>query len=53
MPFNYGLEDIALTSPCFGESQFGPTGLDNDGDGKIDYIYHYDVCFDKGGENSS
>jgi hypothetical protein len=36
MPFNYGLEDIALTSPCFGESQFGPTGLDNDGDGPVD-----------------
>lgn len=36
MPFNYGLAGIAITNPCFGEAQFGPTGLDNDGDGQID-----------------
>jgi hypothetical protein len=36
MPFNYGLEGIAITSPCFNEAQFGPSGLDNDGDGAVD-----------------
>ena len=35
-PFNYGLDGIGLSSPCVAENQFGPTGLDNDGDGAID-----------------
>jgi hypothetical protein len=35
-PYNYGRADIALTSPCVNENQFGPTGLDNDGDGAVD-----------------
>jgi len=36
LPFNYGLACIGLSSPCVAENQFGPTGLDNDGDGAID-----------------
>jgi len=36
LPFNYGLAGIALGSPCEGENKFGPTGLDNDGDGDVD-----------------
>ena len=36
LPFNYGLSGIGLTSPCTGENMFGPTGLDNDGDGALD-----------------
>jgi hypothetical protein len=35
-PFNYGLAGIEITSPCLDEAQFGPTGLDNDGDGAVD-----------------
>ena len=35
-PFNYGRVDIALTNSCVNENQFGPTGLDNDGDGAVD-----------------
>jgi len=36
LPFNYGLAGISITSPCTDEAQFGPTGLDNDGDGATD-----------------
>jgi len=36
LPFNYGLTGIALSSPCVAENKFGPTGLDNDGDGAVD-----------------
>ncbi len=36
VPFNYGLSGIDLTSPCTAENKFGPTGLDNDGDGAVD-----------------
>jgi predicted CXXCH cytochrome family protein len=38
-PYNYGLANIAVLSSCdadSSESQFGPTGLDNDGDGQRD-----------------
>lgn len=35
-PFNYGLAGIGLSSPCVAENQFGPIGLDNDGDGAVD-----------------
>lgn len=35
-PFNYGLTGIDLASACVAENKFGPTGLDNDGDGTID-----------------
>ena len=38
-PFNYGLGSIVMQDSCDGdgtESQFGATGLDNDGDGQRD-----------------
>jgi hypothetical protein len=38
-PFNYGLDSIVMKDSCDRdgtESQFGTTGLDNDGDGKRD-----------------
>jgi hypothetical protein len=38
-PFNYGLGSIVMQDSCDGdgtESQFGSTGLDNDGDGQRD-----------------
>ena len=36
IPFNYGLTGIGQTSPCTAENVYGPTGLDNDGDGDRD-----------------
>jgi len=39
MPYNYSLQASAITDSCNAdgsESQFGPTGLDNDGDGQRD-----------------
>jgi len=38
-PFNYGLSGVVMQDSCDGdgtESQFGATGLDNDGDGQRD-----------------
>jgi len=38
-PFNYGLSGVVMEDACDGdgtESQFGTTGLDNDGDGQRD-----------------
>jgi hypothetical protein len=39
LPFNYGQNDVVMEDSCDddgSESQFGPTGLDNDGDGPRD-----------------
>jgi predicted CXXCH cytochrome family protein len=39
LPFNYGQNDVVMEDSCDddgSESQFGPTGLDNDGDGQRD-----------------
>jgi hypothetical protein len=38
-PFNYGEAGVSITNSCDAdgtESRFGPTGLDNDGDGQTD-----------------
>jgi len=35
-PFNFRRSGVTLTSACSSENMFGPTGLDNDGDGIAD-----------------